>query len=255
MPLLLIVLIGCFGSNGNKKNNQDDPVVVSAGEVTLDDVDAFGKVESAAWVHHRTDDWDQIVLTTVPDYCAKEEELQAAYEDLYDWNGDMEDYCEDVGEYIRAVSELAADMYAEDSHFLTLEVAKDGSQEIRDDGEYEEGDLYEGSTYYGYGEELSEDAVFSGGMFYYTDNLWAEVAEAWEDDGDPYDGCGAQDELEDMEDSIDYWGIANGTLDIVSLDNEDELTATLDAELEDEDGDDDGGIDATMTATYCSVSP
>lgn len=208
-----------------------------AGSVHLEEVDPFGGALSAVWFHWEGSKYDSVVLSTVPNACAKwgafvetSEELARALKDI-----DEDDYCEESREPWMAMARAGDALFHEGVHTLSLGVYEDGSTEP-EETTYEVGD---------------NKRALGGTLTYYENSPYSAYLADWDEDEDYEDNCGV--DLDDLETRTDRWSLTDGELEIGQVTEQRSASGRLEGELEDHDGDGAGEIAASFTASWCEI--
>lgn len=223
--LLLLALTGCTGS------------------VKLSDLDGFGALSSAEWMHtdNRNGGSDQLVLANAGGYCDK-------YQAFFDENAAFtaavtgldptsDTYCADLEDPLRDYIGAADDLFHEGMYVVAL-VARTGPGEtVPQEGTYE---------------VSGTDLILSGGVSHVTSSAYADVLDDFDPNGSPADSCGIDTSaLGDI--AYEEWALSDGTLEVSKVTEEKSLSADLDGSLIDDGGADAGTISASFTASYCTV--
>jgi hypothetical protein len=216
-------------------------LLAGCSSVSLEEVDPFGGVASALWVHFDDADSHQIILSNVAGGCGRLQaaaEAEAAYWEAVESLdvGDLDDYCAELEEPFLAYADAMSKVYYPGAHILTLGVSDGGDTEPDDD------------TY-----EVGESPSLSGSMAYVEEDVYAEFIEDYDADGGFGSDCGV--DLAKVNGAADYWSLVEGELEITAVNDEKSLSGKLEGELEDDDGDNAGDIRVSVSATYCEVDP
>ncbi|MES2643945.1 MAG: hypothetical protein V4850_30935 [Myxococcota bacterium] len=209
-----------------------------AGSVQLEELAPFGGAASAVWLHWDDSNYDSVVLTNVPNACAKWVAFAETTKDLAQEidDFDQDDFCEESHDLTMAVARAGDALFHEGVHTLSLGVYEGGSTEP-DEETYEVGD---------------NKRSLSGTLTYYENSPYAAYLADWDVDEDRDDNCGV--DYDDLETKTDQWTLDDGELEVGRLMDERSLSARLAGDLKDRDDDDDAGeIRASFTATWCEV--
>lgn len=214
------------------------PLVACGGSVTLEDVDGFGVVASAVWLHEDDTDSHQLVLSNVSGLCERMNAVQEAYDDYEDaledlGTNDMDEYCAVMEEPTLALARATDAIGHDGAHFLSFTVYQDGDTEPDEE------------TY-----DVGGDPSVQVSVTYWENSPSASILSDYDADADDTD-CGV--DADDLEASVDTWTADDGELDITALNDEASLRAVFEGELVDPDGDGAGDIAAQFTATYCEI--
>ena len=207
-------------------------------QVDLTELERFGRVSSALWVHWRYDDTehDTVELTTVNHACSR----------LQDW-GEINavvrkkleklpynQYCSEGKDAMSALAAAGQPLYGEGASWLHLSVAS-GAQ------------TKPGERTYGVGDDRN---TLSGSLDYYLDDPGAAYDD-WDEHGDPADNCGVN--LDRVEEAVDSYTIGGGQLTFTEVQDEDQLRGELDAHVQRRAGVQAGDITAEFRAEWCEV--
>ncbi len=215
-----------------------------AGSVKVDEIESFGLVTSAIWIHLETDDFEShsIVLSNQSGLCTSLESYYSAYQEFEDAveeaSENIDDFCEEMEEPYADYADASSTVNSDGARYLNIAVNNDGESEPEEE-EYEVGD----------------DPGFGGGITYYTGDLLSDQLEDFDPDGDAADNCGVDPEDFDAEDYYEAWFFDDGDLAISSVSDEDSVKGefTVDLVTADEDEDDAGTATGKFSATYCHI--
>ncbi len=216
------------------------------GRVKVEEIDRFGRVDSAVWVHAaaREQESDYIVLSTTGGYCPK---LQKAYDEvngvLEDWfssvyeQGDLEGFCADGEDVLAQLHDAARKLADAGDHQLSFALADMAANSLEPQQE----------TYY-----TDDDKwLVAGVLTYFQDDYYGVYLDTWdEDDCVANVGIGWNDNA--LDDAADEWTFTDGRLEVTDLSG-DSLKAEFDGYLTDERDHDDGAIEGHFSAQRCDI--
>ena len=223
LPLIALIAPGCAGS------------------VKVDEIEGFGLVTSALWIHLEDGkaEGHSFILANQSGLC---DSLTSYYEAVAEFNdavedADMDSFCEDMEEPYQDFADASSTINNEGARYVTFSVNDDGESEPNEDS-YDVGD----------------DPGVNGGVTYYEGDPTSDLLEDYDPDADLADNCGMDTEY-DAEDYYEAWAFDDGSLEITGVSDEDSVKGDLEVDLitADEDGDDAGTLVAGFTASYCHI--
>jgi len=217
--VLAVLLGGCAAGTFEA----DDPVA-----------DAFGPLQSAAWVHDDGSGADRLVLANTPDVCPRIQaftEARAAFEAALAGGG----ACADVEGAAVAWADAGTRLYAPGAGFVTVNVSSGGD------------DTPAVGTY-----SVGSDPSVSGRLVRYRNAPYATVAESYDPEG-PAPTCGLDEDDRTVE--ADERVLVSGSLTIAAATGAGPVRARFEGGFADLAGVDAGGVRFAFVAAYCLVAP
>ena len=205
------------------------------GSVTIE-FGSFGTVQSAVWFDLKSDedDAEYIVLTTIPNYCQKAQEIAEQANNILDnWEEEVDGYCRHGDDTYEDLAELTAALYSNGvSSNMNISVYDEGEQEIPASGSISEDDR--------------EDEEFDLYLTFVTGNYYSLLASEWS-----VNDCGVN--WSDVADNAPYTYADRDSLLTITKNNGKTISGDIVGELLDEDEDKAGDFEVSFSAKHCPI--